>query len=96
MIVRDPALKQILPSVAGDFVKPLTLKIRHYGREDALRVYSNLLLEDLLQKISILTEKEPKSLTVKVVEDTVIRRVDRRVFNQDNPTIKNTLNDLKI
>ena len=39
---------------------------------------------------------EPKSISVKVVEDTVIRRVDRKVVNAENPTIKNRLKDLKI
>ena len=33
---------------------------------------------------------------MKVVEDTVIRRVDRKLVSIDNPTIKNTLKDLKI
>ena len=33
---------------------------------------------------------------MKVVEDTVIRRVDRKFVSVDNPTIKNTLKDLKI
>jgi hypothetical protein len=42
------------------------------------------------------TQLEEKSFSVKVVEDTVIRRVDRKLVNQDNPTIKNTLKDLKI
>jgi hypothetical protein len=33
---------------------------------------------------------------VKVVEDTVIRRVDRKLVSVDNATIKNTVKDLKI
>jgi len=33
---------------------------------------------------------------IKVVEDTMIRRIDRKVFNSDNPNLKNTLKDLKI
>lgn len=33
---------------------------------------------------------------VKVVEDTMIRRIDRKVYNSDNPNIKNSLKDLKI
>jgi hypothetical protein len=33
---------------------------------------------------------------VKIVEDTVIRRIDRKLVSVDNPTIKNTLKDLKI
>ena len=43
-----------------------------------------------------MTQLEANSFSVKVVEDTVIRRVDRKLVNQDNPTIKNTLKDLKI
>lgn len=77
MIVRDPALKQILSQVAGDDIKPITLKIRHTGKEDTIKVYNNLLLEDLLHQISIVAEKDVKTISVKVVEDTVIRRIDR-------------------
>ena len=33
---------------------------------------------------------------MKVVEDTVIRRIDRQLFNKDNPNIKNKLKDLKV
>ncbi len=33
---------------------------------------------------------------MKVVEDTVIRRVDRKLVSVDNATIKNTVKDLKI
>ena len=33
---------------------------------------------------------------MKIVEDTVIRRIDRKLVSVDNPTIKNTLKDLKI
>jgi len=35
-------------------------------------------------------------LSVKVVEDTVIRRIDRKIYNVDNPKIKNTLKELKV
>lgn len=75
---------------------PVTLKIRHFGNEDQLQVYNNLLMEDLLLQIGGLTEQESKAISVKVVEDTVIRRVDRQILNKDNPTIKNKLSDLKI
>lgn len=53
-------------------------------------------MEDLLLQIGGLTEQESKAISVKVVEDTVIRRVDRQILNKDNPTIKNKLSDLKI
>lgn len=33
---------------------------------------------------------------MKVVEDTVIRRVDRKLVSVDNATIKNTVKDLKM
>lgn len=42
------------------------------------------------------TEQDPKSISIKVVEDTVIRRIDRQVYNKDNPNIKNRLSDLKV
>ena len=53
-------------------------------------------MDDLIQRISVVTQLEAKTLMVKVVEDTMIRRIDRKVFNPDNPNIKNTLKELKI
>lgn len=47
-------------------------------------------------RIAHLTQLEAHTISVKVVEDTVIRRVDRKLVSVDNPTIKNTLKDLKI
>jgi hypothetical protein len=44
----------------------------------------------------MLTQLEAKTQMIKIVEDTMIRRIDRKVFNSDNPNIKNTLKDLKI
>lgn len=96
IIVRDPVLRQVLLSFTNEDVKPITLKIRHFGKEDAFQVYSNLTMEDLLTQIGYLTEQDPKAISVKVVEDTVIRRVDRQILNKDNPTLKNKLSCLKI
>ena len=53
-------------------------------------------MEDLIQRISQVTQLDGHTISVKVVEDTVIRRVDRKLVHADNPTIKNTLKDLKI
>jgi len=96
MLVKDPALIQTLQTVTGDQVLPVSLKLRHFGQETVLKVYNNLCMEDLIFKISHVTQLEPNTLSVKVVEDTVIRRVDRKLVSIDNPTIKNTLRDLKI
>lgn len=35
-------------------------------------------------------------ISLKVVEDTVIRRIDRQIYNRENPTVKNTLKDVKV
>jgi len=96
MIVKDPALKPSLVSVTGPEILPVSIKVRHFGNENIVRVYNNLCLGDLIDKIGEITQIEAKQLSVKVVEDTIIRRVDRKIVNQDNPTIKNTLKDLKI
>lgn len=96
MIVNDPALKQALLPVASQDILPITIKVRHFGNENMVEVYNNLPLDDLIQRISILTQLEAKTQMIKIVEDTMIRRIDRKVFNSDNPNIKNTLKDLKI
>jgi hypothetical protein len=75
---------------------PISIKVRHFGNENIIKVYNNLPLDDLIHLISLITQVEGKTLMIKVVEDTMIRRIDRKVFNSDNPNLKNTLKDLKI
>jgi hypothetical protein len=75
---------------------PISIKVRHFGNENVVKVYNNLPLDDLILQISILAQLEAKTLMIKIVEDTMIRRIDRKVFNSDNPNLKNTLKDLKI
>jgi hypothetical protein len=75
---------------------PISIKLRHFGNENVVKVYNNLHLDDLISQISILAQLEAKTLMIKIVEDTMIRRIDRKVFNSDNPNLKNTLKDLKI
>lgn len=96
MIIKDPALKQALQPVASSDILPISVKVRHFGNENVVKVYNNSPLDDLIQRISLMTELEAKQLMIKIVEDTMIRRIDRKVYNQDNPNIKNTLKDLKI
>jgi hypothetical protein len=53
-------------------------------------------MDDFLAHIASITHKDVKTISVKVVEDTIIRRIDRKVYNQDNPNLKNRIKDLKI
>jgi hypothetical protein len=75
---------------------PISIKVRHFGNENIVKVYNNLPLEDLIHHISLLTQLEAKTLMIKVVEDTMIRRIDRKLLNADNPNLKNTCKDLKL
>jgi hypothetical protein len=70
--------------------------VRHFGKEDLLKLYDNCFMDDFLAQIASITHKDVKTISVKVVEDTVIRRIDRKVYNQDNPNLKNRIKDLKI
>ncbi len=70
--------------------------MRHFGKEDLLKLYDNCFMDDFLAHIASITHKDVKTISVKVVEDTVIRRIDRKVYNQDNPNLKNRIKDLKI
>jgi hypothetical protein len=81
MIVKDPALKQSLLPVTSQDILPISVKVRHFGNENTLRVYNNLVLEDFINRVGELTQIEAKQLSIKVVEDTVIRRVDRKTLN---------------
>ena len=53
-------------------------------------------LEEFLNKLQDITGIPAKSQCLKVVEENLIRRVDRQIYNKENPTVKNTLKDLKI
>ena len=43
-----------------------------------------------------MTDLEPFKVSLKVYEDTVIRRIDRLIYKQSDPSEKNTLKDLKV
>jgi hypothetical protein len=53
-------------------------------------------MDDFLALLSVKIDRDISTVTVKVVEETLIRRIDKRVMNIDNPNVKNTLRDLKI
>lgn len=55
-----------------------------------------MLLEDLLKKISDITTIPLNQISLKVVEESLIRRIDKQINNADNPTKKNTLKDVKL
>lgn len=37
-----------------------------------------------------------EKISLKIVDDTMIRRIDRQVRNAENPNIKNTIKDVKV
>lgn len=43
-----------------------------------------------------MTGLDKNKINAKVVEENLIRRIDRQIHNKDNPTLLNTLYDLKI
>ena len=77
IIAKDPSLIQIFSSICGEDAVPISIKVRFYGEEKVLKVYNNMLLEELMRMIEALSSIELKKQSVKVIEDTVIRRVDR-------------------
>lgn len=60
MIVKDPALKQALLSVVSLDILPINIKVRHFGNENVVKVYNNLPLDDLIQRISVITQLDAK------------------------------------
>lgn len=96
MIVKDPAQALKLAQVTGPEVLPITLRLRVFGDETVLQEYNNLLLEDLIQKISDITSFPVKQILLKVIEENLIRRIDRQIYNQNDPNKKNTLKDIKL
>jgi hypothetical protein len=86
----------MLNGVIGENILPISIRVRSAELEFTLKVYNNINLEELIQLIAFRINLEPQKISVKVVEDTVIRRVDRLKFNKENPNVKNTLRDLKI
>lgn len=60
MIVKDPTLRKMITAISGEDILPISIKVRYYGKEDTVKVYNNMLLEDLLTKIVDLTGKDLK------------------------------------
>ena len=96
MVISDPGLAHVMEPVVGEDTKPLTVRVRHFGNEDSIQVYNSMPMDDFLALLSVKIDRDISTVTVKVVEETLIRRIDKRVMNIDNPNVKNTLRDLKI
>lgn len=95
-MVSDPGLAHVLEPLVGEETKPLTVRVRHFGNEDSIQVYNCMLMDAFLALLAVKIDRDISTVTVKVVEDTVIRRIEKRVMNIYNPNVKNTLRDLKI
>ncbi len=61
-----------------------------------MSVYNNLMLEEFIGKVEQMTSIPANLVSLKVVDDTMIRRIDRQIWNIDDPNVKNRLKDLKI
>lgn len=96
IVLTEESLSIQLSSYVGENVDPIQLKLRVYGDEVLLKLYSNELLEDFLSRLESLTSIPKNSLMLKIAEDTMIRRIDRQTRSADNPSILNTLRDVKV
>ena len=61
-----------------------------------MQVYTNLTVDGLLTRFESMTNLEKSKICAKVVEEKLIRRIDRLTHNKENPAILNTLFHLKI
>ena len=96
IIITDPALSTLLSQYTGEDVQPIALKLRLFGEEIMFNVYTNMLIEELMVKISDISTIPLPSLSLKVFEGNIIKRLDKNIFNIDNPSKKNTIKDLKL
>ncbi|CDW84271.1 ubiquitin carboxyl-terminal hydrolase 40 [Stylonychia lemnae] len=96
MIVKDEIAIKRLQQVSGENIQPIKLRLRFYGEEFEQKLYNNTTIADFLNIVESTTSIPVAQICLKVVEDTVIRRIDRQLKNADNPNILNTLRDLKI
>lgn len=55
--------------------------MRFYGEEATIQLYSNTLLEELMDKVEALTSIPKSMQSLKVNEENLIRRVDRQIFS---------------
>ncbi len=53
-------------------------------------------IDGLLTRFEAMTNLEKSKISAKVVEENLIRRIDRLTYNKEKPTVLNTLFDLKI
>jgi len=55
-----------------------------------------LSLDEFLDLLALLTHQEKDKLKVKVIEESIVRRVDKLIYNLQDPNKLNNLKDLKI
>lgn len=53
-------------------------------------------MEDFIFVLSSASNIPPEKLKLKLCEETMTRRIDRKIYNEKDPMRKNTLQDLKV
>ena len=70
--------------------------MRFFGEESVIQVFNNINLVALMEKFQTITGVPANKQSIKVVDENLIRRIDRQIYNKDTPSVLNTLKDLKI
>ena len=67
-----------------DDALPMEIRILHQGEETHRRVYSNLILKDLMQDISAKHNILLNELALKMSDETTITRLDYQLYNKED------------
>lgn len=94
---RIDVVAQLVPYI-GEESSPLSVKVNYPGASESILqdIYSSVTLEDFIKVLSVVSQIPTEKLKLKLCEETMTRRLDRKIYNEKDPMVKNTLQDLKV
>lgn len=98
LLIDEPDFAQTLQPLTTDDALPMEVRVRHQSNESTHRLYSNETLKSFMETISEQTGVELPSLKLKLIEETLTRRMDTQIYHKEDaalPVIQRRLNSLR-
>jgi hypothetical protein len=84
MVKKDHEILTHIDGFVGESILPVKLNLKDFGEDAHIFTFSNLLVEELLIKLHEITGINLRKMSVKALEDAIIRRIDNKTRDAES------------